>query len=334
MHECTYDNKAYNPEANLLKMYIEPQAIECKVVRTVGGYGTGQFKIWDWMDLKLDQCPVHKTYYYYELGQVRNGKSCYNNDRGFEKIAFTLHLGIPDFYWNAGFGYDNLVNRTIRFDATNSTIYGESSGYLSAIEKESKLKDSLRRNTYFDGSKWIFNKKYGRVTAFETQHLPFFKTSQMDVAKNTFLFPGETVGYESPSHFTIKFYGRDSKSHFVTDVFAKKTDGSDYRNRLTSLKIDSIVTPMLKHGEMDFYVSYNKIVAESDKFFNDSSGHWIDFPLERDAKPSNNDSVKYYAAASRIHYYAGDYNNTLWKQKFSNGEYFKNLSNMSSNSKT
>lgn len=332
LHECTYDNNAYNPEVNLLKMYIEPQTIECKVTHTYGGYGTGQFKVWDWMDLKLDQCPVHKTYYYYELGQVRNGESCYNNDRGFEKIAFTLHLGIPGFYWKAGFGYDNLVNRTIRFDATNSTIYGETSGYLSAIEKESKLKDSLRRNTYFDGSKWIFNKKYGRVTAFETQHLPFFKTSQMDVAKNTFLFPGETVGYESPSHFTIKFYGRDSKSHFVTDVFAKKTDGSDYRNRLTSLKIDSIVTPMLKHGEMDFYVSFNKIVAESDKFFNDSSGHWIDFPLERDAKPSNNDSVKYYAAASRIHYYVGDYDNSLWKQKFSNGEYFKNLSNMSSGS--
>lgn len=334
-HDCAYDNKAYNPEKNLFMVKMIPQTIECKVTQTYGGYSTHRITIWDWQEIKLERCPVHKTYFYYELGQVRNGGSCYNNDRGFEKIAFTIHLGIPDFYWTAGFGYDNLVNRTIRFDATNKTIYGDTSGYLPAIENEAKLKDSLRRNTFFDGSKWSLDKKYGRVTAFETQHLPFFKASQMDVATNTFLFPGEIPGYESPSHFTIKFYGKDIKSHFVTDVIARNMDGTVYDTSLTSLSSapDSLMTPMLKHGDMDFYVSLNKVVAETDKFFKDSSGRWIDFPLERDKVPESNDTLKYYAAASRIHYFVNDYEDSLWKEKFSNGAYFKNLSNMTSGAK-
>ena len=332
--DCSYDNKAYNPEKNLFMVKMIPQTIECKVTHTYGGYQTPRITIWDWQEIKLEQCPIHKTYFYYELGQVRNGESCYNNDKGFEKIAFTIHLGIPKFYWNAGFGYDNLVNRTIRFDATNGTIYGDTSGYLPAIENETKLKDSLRRNTFFDGSKWSLNKKYGRVTAFETQHLPFFKASQMDVATNTFLFPGEISGYESPSHFTIKFYDKDIKSHFVADVVAKKLDGTVYDTSLTSLSSapDSLMTPMLKHGDMDFYVSFNKVVAETDKFFKDSSGRWIDFPLERNKVPKSNDTLKYYAAASRIHYFVNDYEDTLWKEKFSNGEFFKNLSNMQQSS--
>ena len=333
--DCSYDNKAYNPEKNLFMVKMIPQTIECKVTHTYGGYQTPRITIWDWQEINLEQCPIHKIYFYYELGQVRNGESCYNNDKGFEKIAFTIHLGIPEFYWNAGFGYDNLVNRTIRFDATNGTIYGDTSGYLPAIENETKLKDSLRRNTFFDGSKWSLNKKYGRVTAFETQHLPFFKTSQMDVTANTFLFPGEIFGYESPSHFTIKFYDKDIKSHFVADVVAKKVDGTVYDTSLTSLSSapDSLMTPMLKHGDMDFYVSFNKVVAETDKFFKDSSGRWIDFPLERNKVPKSNDTLKYYAAASRIHYFVNDYEDTLWKEKFSNGEFFKNLSNMTSGAK-
>ena len=325
-HDCTYDK--YNPNAKLFKIKIEPQTIECL---NYSGFplllAIAQFN--------LEQCPIHETFFYYELGQVRNGEWCGNNDKGFEKIAFTIHLGIPEFYWKAGFGYDNLVNRTIRFDATNGTLYGDTSGYLPAIENETELRDSSRRNTYFDGSEWSFNKKYGRVTAFETQHLPFFRASQMDVATNTFLFPGETVGYESPSHFTIKFYDKDVKSHFVADVVAKKVDGTVYDTSLTSLSSapDSLMTPMLKHGDMDFYVSFNKVVAETDNFFKDSSGRWVDFPLERNKAPKSNDTLKYYAAASRIHYFVNDYEDTLWKEKFSNGEFFKNLSNMTSGAK-
>ena len=297
--DCKYTTEGYNPEAKLFNVSLEPQST-----------------------------------FYSGMGDINNDCVVYNPQR-HQNFHFTINLTIPSVYWKAGFGYDNLVNRTIRFDATNGTLYGDTSGYLPAIENETELRDSSRRNTYFDGSEWSFNKKYGRVTAFETQHLPFFRASQMDVATNTFLFPGETVGYESPSHFTIKFYDKDIKSHFVADVVAKKVDGTVYDTSLTSLSSapDSLMTPMLKHGDMDFYVSFNKVVAETDKFFKDSSGRWVDFPLERNKVPKSNDTLKYYAAASRIHYFVNDYEDTLWKEKFSNGEFFKNLSNMTSGAK-
>ena len=332
--DCSYDNKAYNPEKNLFMVKMIPQTIECKVTHTYGGYQTPRITIWDWQEIKLEQCPIHKTYFYYELGQVRNGEWCSNNDMGFEKIAFTIHLGIPEFYWNAGFGYDNLVNRTIRFDATNGTIYGDTSGYLPAIEKTQGLSKDPRRNNYYDGTKWTFNKKYGRVTAFETQHLPFFKASEMDIEENIFLFPDEIKNYEKPSRFTFKFYDKDVKSHFVANIFAKKENGSLYDSSLTSLvnDQDSIVTPMLKPGDVDFYVSFNKNVAETVKFYEDSTDFWYDYPAQTSSIPEGNDTLKYYAAGSRIHYFVGDYENTVWKKKFSRNAVFKNLSNMQQSS--
>ncbi|WP_407450083.1 LamG-like jellyroll fold domain-containing protein [Fibrobacter sp.] len=332
LHDCTYKSEGYNSEANLFMLEIVPQSIKCESIRK---YSYPKV-VWtmDWADIGLEQCPIHKTYFYHNLGQVRNGEWCGNNDMGFEQISFTLQIGIPGFYWNAGFGYDNLVNRTIRFDATNGTIYGDTSGYLPAIEKTQGLSKDPRRNNYYDGTKWTFNKKYGRVTAFETQHLPFFKASEMDIKENIFLFPDEIKNYEKPSRFTFKFYDKDVKSHFVANIFAKKENGSLYDTSLTSLvnDQDSIVTPMLKPGDVDFYVSFNKNVAETVKFYEDSTDFWYDYPAQTSSIPEGNDTLKYYAAGSRIHYFVGDYENTVWKKKFSRNAVFKNLSNMQQSS--
>ena len=290
--DCKYTTEGYNPEAKLFDVSLEPQST-----------------------------------FYSGMGDINNNCIVYNPQR-HQKFHFTIDLTVPSVYWNAGFGYDNLVNRTIRFDATNATIYGDASGFLPALESESGLAGNPRRNTLYDGSEWTFNKKYGRVTAFETQHLPFFKASEMSPSLNTFLFPGEIPGYESSSHFTIKFYNKNIKSHFVADVFAQKADGSTYKNRLTSLNDDSLNTPMLKHGDMDFYVSFNKDIAEVVKFYEDSTDFWYDFPAKTNVVPEGNDTLKYYAAGSRIHYFVGDYENSVWKRKFSRDDYFKNLSNM------
>lgn len=63
-HDCAYDNKAYNPEKNLFMVKMIPQTIECKVTQTYGGYSTHRITIWDWQEIKLERCPVHKTYFY------------------------------------------------------------------------------------------------------------------------------------------------------------------------------------------------------------------------------------------------------------------------------
>ena len=332
IHECVYSRdsttEGYNPNGNLFKLQIAPWSTN-KVLNFISSISGESVSKLQYVQLAFfGEKPTHGAVNYFGLGQIHNGSCTANNTRGFEFIVFRLFVDVPEQYWNAGFGYDNLVNRTIRFDATNQTIYGEIDGYLPALENESGLANNLRRNTYFDGSKWQFDKQYGRVTAFETQHLPFFMASEMDVATNTFLFMGETSDYESPSHFTVKFYGKDKNSHFVADLFAKKEDGSVYKQSLTSLTGDSIITPMLKHGNMDFYVSFNKIVSEALEYHDTSSAEsWCGFPMTQANLPEGSDTTKYYAAGSRIHYYLGDYSDNLWLEKFSNGVYFKNLSN-------
>ena len=79
---------------------------------------------------------------------------------------------------------DNLVNRTIRFDHTNKTIFGtEIDGYWNAL---SGLCGTSILGNYFDGTNWECDNSYGLLTPYEMQYLPFLPGNQLDGGKNIF----------------------------------------------------------------------------------------------------------------------------------------------------
>lgn len=262
----------------------------------------------------------------------------------FRNMKFDIKFSIPDSYWNAGFGYDNLVNRTIRFDGTNKSIYNtDASGYMAAlqsniIENPTILDAAVknRANNFFDGDKWTFDKSYGKLTPYETQHLPFFGANVLSGAPNVFLFPDEIpdTNLMYPSYYEVKFYNDDSENrnmrHFVAMIHGYQ-NGAPVKYFWNSIVKDSLKTTLLDHGSVDFYVSLNKSFGAQTA---DTAKYVIPNPAPRPNvwKDSvENDSVKFYAMGSKVHYYPGDFKDSDWINLYltspdSTG-FFKNLLN-------
>ena len=261
----------------------------------------------------------------------------------FRNMKFDIKFSIPDSYWNAGFGYDNLVNRTIRFDGTNKSIYNAgTSGYMAALQDSVLGRTSLgsairnRANNFFDGDKWTFDKSYGKLTPYETQHLPFFGADVLSGAPNAFLFPDEMpdTNLMYPSYYEVKFYNDDSENwnmkHYVAMVHGYQ-NGSPVKRFLNSSVKDSLRTPLLDHGSVDFYVSLNKSFGAQ---IADTVKYVIPNPAPRPNvwKDSvKNDSVKFYAMGSKVHYYPGDFKDADWLNLYLTSSdstgFFKNLLN-------
>jgi len=265
---------------------------------------------------------------FYTNKQKINPDHC-DNTR-YRKLKFSIKLTIPPEYWNAPFGYDNLVNRTVRFDSKNISLYGEKDGYFHTLGINPLTMNLSRAKNLFDGSQWNLKHSYGLLTPFETQHLPYFKASELSGGGNTFLFADEGVGFEQVSRFTLKFYNDPDDTinynsrHFIAHIFAP-----GYAQNITN-NGDSLKTDYFMPGDIDFYVSMNKsfgaVFAE-----NADKSVRLDYPAGGKGVNNPGNGKTYYLLGSRIHHYYNDYSDVDWLKRFTlNGDttsYFKNLSN-------
>ena len=267
-----------------------------------------------------------------------------SSDRERYRFAyFNIELTIPKEYWDAPFGMDNLVNRTIRFDHTNNTIFGTGSdGYWNAL---SGLCGTSILGNYFDGTNWECDNSYGLLTPYEMQYLPFLPGNQLDGGKNIFLFADENKDFMYPSYFDLKFYGpKNSNNYFhalALGTSLEENANCDYNKTsnidaayghnprcqisLTSLD-DSVRTPLFAHGNVSFYVGKNMK-------WNNGNLVKIPFPidpnwlskLERSDKPCDSlvsltegaaNCYKYYDGGSKIHHFLGDFSEKQWLDDF------------------
>lgn len=265
-----------------------------------------------------------------------NTKWSWCGNRLFRRMKFNIYLTIPPEYWNAPFGYDNLVNRTVRFDSKNISLYGEKDGYFNILRLQKA--GSSRTKNLFNGSQWKLENNYGFLTPFETQHLPFFSADSLEGGGNTFLFADEGKGWEHlfASRFIMKFYNDPNDTvnynsrHFVAHVFAPQ---AGYPKSITNDGQSSsvVVTDyfMPNSGDIDFYVGMNKsfgaVFAE-----NANKSVSINYPAAG-IKPKDQNGKKYYRLGSKIHHYYNDYSDAEWLNLFTVGgdssSYFRNLSN-------
>lgn len=254
----------------------------------------------------------------------------------FRRMKFDIYLTIPPEYWDAPFGYDNLVNRTVRFDSKNISLYGEKDGYFNILRLQKA--GSSRTKNLFNGSQWKLENNYGFLTPFETQHLPFFSADSLEGGGNTFLFADEGKGWEHlfASRFIMKFYNDPNDTvnynsrHFVAHVFAPQ---AGYPKSITNDGQSSsvVVTDyfMPNSGDIDFYVGMNKsfgaVFAE-----NANKSVSVNYPAAGN-KPKDQNGKKYYRLGSKIHHYYNDYSDAEWLNLFTVGgdssSYFRNLSN-------
>lgn len=208
----------------------------------------------------------------------------------YKELSFTMGFKIPDSYWDAPFGMDNLVNRTIRFDHTNKTIFSGSAsstdGYWAALQNSSNVQSFIDEGSYFDGTSWKYDRTYGLLTPYEMQALPFLPAQKFQDGANTFLFADEDGTHQQPSYFDLKFYGPRSESDYFKAIVLgnplESTAGCDYGNATNydaayqlaidgyvhnprcqvsvtskSGDVESVRTPLFDAGYVYFYVGRN-----------------------------------------------------------------------------
>ena len=264
--------------------------------------------------------------FYTDKGEI---KSDHCGNERFRMMKFRMKFTIPDSYWDADFGYDNLVNRTVRFDESNKTLYGETDGYLNILAERNLPGDS----NYFDGTRWQKDHSYGKLTPFEMQRLRFYPANVLPGGGNTFLFADEDSSYIQPSYFDMKFYSAPSETDYF-QVLALGTpvagiDGCDYSPETNfdaaygnpqprcqvshTSKTDApeqIRTPLFAGGYVDFYVARNTVWSGVPDKVN------VPYPAPISFAASTGDSLKFYAAGSKVHYYYGDYGDSTWLRAF------------------
>ena len=176
----------------------------CKPGSKDGIYTCGSFKEVTASNKKDEDLEVHKNMLKLELsptdrneGYSRgNYSSSCSNGGSDTNLGVNLKLSVNEEYWNpATWGYNNLANRYVRFDPTNSTLYG--SGYLSKVSKDH----------HYDGNVWGKKDVSEGITVFETMSLPMENR-----VENPLLFSEEID--RSPTSHSKSLY----KWRFFTDV--------------------------------------------------------------------------------------------------------------------
>ncbi len=314
---CVYDTEGYNPNRNLFSITF---------VSSENGK------------------------YFMDKGTI----SEYENDEFWQVFYYHMALDIST-YWNAPFGMDNLVNRTVRFDHTNKTIFGEGeSGYWKALESLGKTDDG----TYYDGTEWKYDRTYGLLTPFEVQYLPMYPASSIDGGLNTFLFADEDKNHPQDARFDLHFYGpNDIHDYFqaavVSDAVVQRCDTialADFKRSNNSANKcivyatsnDDTVRNTPYYSGTDsvvFYVGRNKALGTVtvDSIAYPATANWQQHVKDscevsgEEWEFTDNGTApcyKYYDFGSRAHYYYGDYSDSVWTARMVRGDsVIKNMVN-------
>jgi hypothetical protein len=288
-------------------------------------------------------------------------------DKRYQRALFNMVFTIPNSYWDAPPGMDNLVNRTVRFDHTNKTIFGDgNNGYWNALQGNSNTRNDAMTGSYYDGNKWKYDRTYGLLTPFEVQYLPMYPASLLDGGLNTFLFADEDAQHMQSARFDMQFFApKDEQDYFKAVAVNSSIDSSGCDTMLTNVGFmrstsygrkcvasatsnDSAVksTPFyLKGQSVEFYVGRNMAISRA-KTDTSRNVDTVAYPATLNWRTQVTDSCvasgqkwdfasngstacyKYYDLASRIHYYYGDFTDSVWTLNFVRSDGFiKNMVN-------
>ncbi|MBR3669860.1 MAG: hypothetical protein IKN70_07645 [Fibrobacter sp.] len=283
--------------------------------------------------------PIDDSRFYSDKGLPN--PDCADYER-YRFAHFNITFLIPNSYWYSDFGMDNLVNRTVRFDHTNISLFGDD-GYWAALDSLGRVQPGS--GNYFDGDSWVFDMDYGLLTPFETQYLPYYASNTMPGGLNTFLFPDEDSLHSQVARFDLRFYGPSIPGEsFDTKVLGYPDAGEDTTvcsydstnifvatGGYAYCQIEHDGTDSVKHtpyfaanSNVSFYVGLNKrlgSVTHRDTVSFPLGTNWRDSVADHACTDTSNwnfatngtaPCYKYYRYGSRVHHYYGDLTDSAW----------------------
>ncbi len=244
---------------------------------------------------------------------------CGEHDNASSQIKLKLSFKVNDPYWNPGWGLSNLANTYVRFDPTNTTLYGKG-GYFEGNYNNQKNLNSLQKN-FFGESGWSYSyiADDAMLTAFEAQRFTINNSGNCPL-----LFPDEIGAKKEelyPSTFNMNFFGNPDTA-LVAVAEGVLLDGTKFLNKMESKHL--YVSGNIGVGNinpLDISFTIAPTISPSDAMEQNSRFMSIKYPFDGDVDtlkmPVNEYDLStffkfYKSERSRIHFGVNDWNDDHW----------------------
>ena len=257
---------------------------------------------------------------YFTKRDLKGITGCGEHDNAGTNVKMTLTFTVDSTYWEPHWGYTNLANTFVRFDPTNSTLYGNK-GYFFANEADKDTLGPSFSNFYgLSGWNFSYSKDDAMVTAFEAQRFPM----RGSIA-NPLWFPDErddSVKIRYPSTFRWHYFGSSTGTPFGAVAEGVRVDGSRFREELASNTAHSQALPIGGNTPVD-PLSISFIVAPrlapASAMVQDTTKFGVPYPYPGqhigalEMPDSLAPDFKFYTTErARVHFKVGDWNDTHW----------------------
>lgn len=259
---------------------------------------------------------------YFTKRDLNAESGCGEHDNAGTDVMMKLTFTVDSNYWDPPWGYTNLANAFVRFDPTNSTLYGNK-GYFSANANDN-VGGSLGSEfaNFYGLSGWSFSssKDDAMITAFEAQRF-----SMRGSIANPLWFPDErddSVKIRYPSTFRWHYFGSSTGTPFGAVAEGDHIDGSHFRVGLANDTAHNQALPIGGNVPVD-PLSISFIVAPrlGAKFAmeQDTTKFGVPYPYPGQhigalqLPDSLAPDFKFYTTErARVHFKVGDWNDSHW----------------------
>ena len=251
-------------------------------------------------------------------------KGCNHYDGSGKNILLMMSIAAKPEYWNPDWGYNNLANRYVRFDPTNSTLFGNG-GYFWSNYNDSSIIDPAYIDSYknfygTNGWNFSFDDVDSRVTAFGAERFPMrptgmnplwfgdeikFKEKDRDsLYLSQFAITYFNAGTTIPFRTVAKMNRIVKKTVNSTDATAKQDNWVNATCDINPLDISFVVAPAMSPNQA--------IIIDS----NASTPYPFRGNIDALRRSPGNSYVFYPDLRSRIHVGTGDWDDSLWTAKY------------------
>ena len=183
---------------------------------------------------------------------------CNDHDGSRNNVKMNVKIVVNEDYWNPSnnkWGYNNLANRYVRFDPTNTTLFSNG-GYMSVAASDNMYDGTIIKNE-LNGEKQPGTKRCLEncsITAFESLLLPMDSNGS-----NPLLFADELISKNAPnpvtyrkSRYRMNFFNRNDEYDTKYIAMAISTKSSDVVHTIESdEKNYSVSNPKLLNSNYD-----------------------------------------------------------------------------------
>ena len=248
-------------------------------------------------------------------------KGCDHYDGSGKNILLMMSIAAKPKYWNPDWGYNNLANRYVRFDPTNSTLFGNG-GYFWSNYNDSSIIDPAYIDSYknfygTNGWNFSFDDVDSRVTAFEAERFPMRPTGMNP------LWFGDEIKFKekdrdslSLSQFAITYFNAGTNIPFRTVAKKNRVVKKTVNSTDATAKQDNWVNTTCDINPLDISFIVAPAMSPNQAVIADGSTPYPFRGNINDLVRSPGKFVFYPDLRSRIHVGLGDWDDSLWTAKY------------------